>query len=45
LHLGTCEPVEIGKKDTVIKAKTLMKYCCQGKIADLTAQIKLQIMS
>ena len=43
LYLGTCERIEIGKKDSVITpSKTLDKEKCNGRIKDLTAQIKLQ---
>jgi chaperonin GroEL len=43
LYLGECERIEIGKKDSVITpSKTLDKEKCDGKIKDLTAQIKLQ---
>lgn len=43
LYLGSCERIEIGKKDSVITpSKTLDKEKCDGKIKDLTAQIKLQ---
>ena len=43
LYLGSCERIEIGKKDSVITpSKTLDKEKCNGKIKDLTAQIKLQ---
>lgn len=43
LHLGTCERIEIGKKDTVItKSNGFDDTAANGKIADLTAQIKLQ---
>jgi chaperonin GroEL len=43
LYLGTCERIEIGKKDTVItKKKDFDESASKGKIADLTAQIKLQ---
>ncbi len=43
LYLGNCDRIEIGKKDSVITpSKTLDKEKCQGKIKDLTAQIKLQ---
>lgn len=43
LYLGSCERIEIGKKDSVItQSKDFDKTACQGKIADLTAQIKLQ---
>lgn len=43
LYLGSCERIEIGKKDSVITpSKTLDDTASKGKIADLTAQIKLQ---
>ncbi len=43
LYLGSCERIEIGKKDTVItKDKDFDGTASKGKIADLTAQIKLQ---
>lgn len=43
LYLGSCERIEIGKKDSVITpSKTLDKEKCNGRIKDLTAQIKLQ---
>lgn len=43
LYLGTCERIEIGKKDSVITpSKTIDKEKCDGRIKDLTAQIKLQ---
>lgn len=43
LYLGECERIEIGKKDSVITpSKTLDKEKCDGRIKDLTAQIKLQ---
>jgi chaperonin GroEL len=43
LHLGTCDRIEIGKKDTVItKSKDFDDTAAKGKITDLTAQIKLQ---
>jgi len=43
LYLGTCERIEIGKKDTVItKSKDLDESALKGKIADLTSQINLQ---
>ena len=43
MYLGNCNRIEIGKKDTVITpSKTLDKEKCDGKIKDLTAQIKLQ---
>jgi len=43
LYLGDCERIEIGKKDSVITpCKNLDKEKCNGKIKDLTAQIKLQ---
>lgn len=43
LYLGSCERIEIGKKDSVITPiKTLDKEKCNGRIKDLTAQIKLQ---
>jgi chaperonin GroEL len=43
IFLGTCDRIEIGKKDSVITpSKTLDDTAAKGKIADLTAQIKLQ---
>lgn len=43
LYLGECERIEIGKKESVITpSKTFDKEKCDGKIKDLTAQIKLQ---
>lgn len=43
LYLGICDRIEIGKKDTVItKHKDFDDTAAKGKIADLTAQIKLQ---
>lgn len=43
LYLGSCERIEIGKKDSVITpSKNLDKEKCEGKIKDLVAQIKLQ---
>ena len=43
MYIGNCERIEIGKKDTVITpSKTLDKEKCDGRIKDLTAQIKLQ---
>lgn len=43
LYLGSCERIEIAKKDSVITpSKTIDKEKCNGKIADLAAQIKLQ---
>lgn len=43
LYLGSCERIEIGKKDSVITAnKTLDKEKINGKILDLAAQIRLQ---
>jgi chaperonin GroEL len=43
LYLGDCDRIEIGKKDSVITpSKTLDDTAAKGKIADLTAQIKLQ---
>ena len=43
LYLGNCERIEIGKKDTVITpSKTLYKEKSDGRIKELTAQIKLQ---
>jgi chaperonin GroEL len=43
LYLGSCERIEIGKKDTVItKHKDFDDTAAKGKITDLTAQIKLQ---
>lgn len=43
VYLGECERIEIGKKESVITpSKTLDKEKCDGKIKDLTAQIKLQ---
>jgi len=43
LYLGSCERIEIGKKDTVItKRKDFDDTASKGKITDLTAQIKLQ---
>lgn len=43
LYLGTCERIEIGKKESVITpSENLDKEKCDGKIKDLTAQIKLQ---
>lgn len=43
LYLGSCERIEIGKKDSVITpSKNLDKEKCDGKIKDLVAQIKLQ---
>jgi chaperonin GroEL len=43
LHLGSCNRIEIGKKDTVItKSKDFDDTVAKGKIIDLTAQIKLQ---
>jgi chaperonin GroEL len=43
LYLGTCERIEIGKKDTVITpSESISKDATKGRITDLTAQIKLQ---
>lgn len=43
LYLGSCERIEIGKKDTVItKHDDYDDTAAKGKITDLTAQIKLQ---
>jgi chaperonin GroEL len=43
LFLGTCDRIEIGKKDTVITpSKEISKDDAKGRITDLTAQIKLQ---
>lgn len=43
MYLGSCERIEIGKKDSVITpSKTIDKEKANGRIADLTAQIKLQ---
>lgn len=43
VYLGSCERIEIGKKDTVItKDKNFDDTAAKGKIIDLTAQIKLQ---
>ena len=43
LYLGSCDRIEIGKKDTVITpSKALDKEAAKGRIKDLTAQIKLQ---
>jgi len=43
LYLGSCERIEIGKKDSVITtSKTLDKEKINGKILDLADQIKLQ---
>jgi len=43
LYLGSCERIEISKKDSVITpSKTIDKEKANGKISDLTAQIKLQ---
>lgn len=43
LYLGSCERIEIGKKDTVItRYKDFDDTAAKGKITDLTAQIKLQ---
>jgi hypothetical protein len=41
LHLGSCDRIEIGKKDTVI-TKTTLTILLPKEITDLTAQIKLQ---
>lgn len=43
VYLGSCDRIEIGKKDTVItQSKNVDKEKIQGKILDLAAQIKLQ---
>ena len=43
VYLGTCARIEIGKKDTVItKNVDFDDTATKGKIADLTAQIKIQ---